>query len=632
MGWRRWVGHLLRWMVLAAVLSVGGSGAWAGVSDLPAALPDQPLPVDRSVRLTHADAWITAAGQVQQQTVSLPFHWDPGHPGQPGEAVFEIPFLMAPGHAQLWALLLPKLGNAYEVWLNGVLLDRKGDLVRGNGADYTQRPRLIPLAPGLLQANNLLRVHIRADVGRRGGLATPVLGPEVEVQALYEWQYFLTASAVLAVSLFSLLIGLVSLSLWLTQPGDGVAGQARRQPLYLYAGVAELAWSIGVGYTLLDEPPLAWPWWGMVLSLAMATWITSMVQFCAEAAGWGHTLVMVRFRWVLGLVLFSSFPLSGWALGLGQPGALTVWYVGAGLAAGVFALVFMWQAWRAKGWEHRLLAAALALNVVIGFRDIVVFRLQPEYGQITWLRYSSVLFGATLLFIVVMRFRSTSAQARELLQTLASRVADRERELRDSYARLEQLAREQERASERTRILRDMHDGVGAHLSAAIRQVESGQADDAELLATLRDSLDQLKLSIDAMNLPAGDVAGLLAGLRYRLGPRFAIAGLQLEWRVEALEPLARLDSRAMRHLQFIVFEAFSNVLQHAQATHLTVEACPVGTGVRLNLRDNGRGFDTGRAPTNGLRQMQERAALIGAALHLSSSAAGTELRLELPA
>jgi len=58
---------------------------------------------------------------------------------------------------------------------------------------------------------------------------------------------------------------------------------------------------------------------------------------------------------------------------------------------------------------------------------------------------------------------------------------------------VEQLAREQERTAERTRILRDMHDGVGAHISTAIRQLESGRATAGEVLHTLRDSLDQLQ-------------------------------------------------------------------------------------------------------------------------------------------
>jgi hypothetical protein len=103
------------------------------------------------------------------------------------------------------------------------------------------------------------------------------------------------------------------------------------------------------------------------------------------------------------------------------------------------------------------------------------------------------------------------------MQAVAARIA--ERELNSSCLRLEVLAREQERTVERTRILRDMRDmrdGVGSHISVAIRPLQSGRASEADVLQTLRDSLDQLKLTIDAMHLPPGDVTALLANLRHR--------------------------------------------------------------------------------------------------------------------
>ena len=115
-----------------------------------------------------------------------------------------------------------------------------------------------------------------------------------------------------------------------------------------------------------------------------------------------------------------------------------------------------------------------------------------------------MLFGLALGYIVITRFRAASAQAHDLMANLASRVTEKEQELSLSYARLAQLGQQHERAAERTRILRDMHDGVGSHLSSAIRQLQSGRADRNQVLQTLRYSLDQLKLSIDAMNLTAG--------------------------------------------------------------------------------------------------------------------------------
>jgi signal transduction histidine kinase len=270
------------------------------------------------------------------------------------------------------------------------------------------------------------------------------------------------------------------------------------------------------------------------------------------------------------------------------------------------------------------------LNAAAGARDLVFFRLSDAYGGQNWLRYSSAAFGLTLAYIVIRRFRTANAQLRELSASLAARIAQKESELAKTYGQLAQTAGKQARAAERTRILRDMHDGVGAHLSSAIRQLESGRADDEQLLHTLRDSLDQLKLSIDALNMPPGDVTALLAGLRYRLEARFAACDVELQWAVDELGVVRGYDTAAMRHLQFMLFEALSNVLQHAQARVLRIEACASGNGARLRIIDDGRGFDVGRPLRRGLASMHERAVAIGAKLSLQSRPGQTVVDITL--
>ena len=583
--------------------------------------------------LSRALVTSTVNGQSETESVELPYHWDKQHKGQQGEAIFQLAFDMpAQGHAESMALLVPKLGNAYTIELNGILLQQQGDMTRYNGADYSQLPRYLILPPEGLLPHNRLRVHIRADIGRRGGLAQMTVGPADAVYELYSHFHNWVAVGTGIVSMFSLVIGVIALSLWATQVDRSMPGLARHDPLYMYAGLAEVVWSVGVGYVLLERPPLPWPWWGLVSIFALGTWCCSMALFCVEVVGWGRRPQALRFRRGLLSLLALCPVLSYLAVGQGQAWALTVWYVAMGLTFLGFAMVFSWYTWRqSTPWAHRVAALVIWLNLAMGVRDIYVFRIDPQYPQITWLRFSSVLFGLTLLYIVMTRFRNASEQAHVLIRTMASRVAKREEELRESYQQLEKMAREQERGAERSRILRDMHDGVGAHLSSAIRQVESGQTSSMELLATLRDSLDQLKLSIDVMNLPGGDVNGLLANLRYRLGTRFAASGIQLEWRVDLLPVLERLDTQAMRHLQFIIFEAFSNILQHARCSVMVVSAHADEAGLEIGVFDNGVGFDVTQPSSSGRHWMQDRAIGIGAVLAWSSEPGATQLRIQLP-
>lgn len=579
--------------------------------------------------LTEARARVTVNGVSATRTVQLPYHWDRFNQGQRGEAVFELSFDLPEPPVDPWGLYLPRLGNAYEIWLNGTLLQRQGDLLHYNGADYARVPRYVAISPALLQPSNQIRVAIRADVGRRGGLSALVLGPQEAVHAAYLHSYRWRATGSLVVTAFSLVVGLVAMSLWFTQPAPGgLAGQTRRDPLYLFAALAELFWALAVSDVLIEKPPVPWPWWGVVQVVALGAWGINMALFCVEVAGWGRRPAALWFgRW-LGLLMVASALTAGWALAGSQPLALTLWYAVLGITLLGFAVFFLWRALRQASAMHRVVAVALLVNVFFGLRDLYVFRINPTFAANTLLRYSSLMFGLALGYIVMARFRMASAQARDLLATLAARVSHKEVELAESYRSLEMLAREQERTAERTRILRDMHDGVGSHISAAIRQLQSGRVSQPELLQTLRDTLDQFKLSIDAMNLPPGDVTALLANLRYRLAPRLAASDIELQWDVDLLAPVQRLDAQAMRQLQFMVFEGLSNVMQHAGASVLRIEATMTPGGTRVRLVDNGCGFDATAPLRKGLQSMRERAQAIGATLSLHSTPGGTVVEI----
>ena len=145
----------------------------------------------------------------------------------------------------------------------------------------------------------------------------------------------------------------------------------------------------------------------------------------------------------------------------------------------------------------------------------------------------------------------------------------------------------------------------------------------------MRESMDQLKLSIDAMNLPSGDITSLLANLRYRLEPRLKAAGIELSWGVEQLPLMTWLDALAMRHVQFMVYEAISNALQHAGATVMRIELKPTQEGgAQLRVMDNGCGFDLSQVKQQGLSSLRERAKSLNALLQVISEPGQTVIQL----
>lgn len=579
--------------------------------------------------LTQARVQTEIDGAPRTIDTTLPFVWDHWHKGRQGHAVFDIALPLAEVPNEPVLVYFTRLGNAYEVRLNGQLLERRGRLEQFDGNDYAQVPRLMTIPVGMLQHDNQLQIRIRADRARRAGLASPWVGTHDEIMPLYERDYLQRVTGTQFIVIMGLLVGTVALALWWTQVDPSQPLGRRREPLYLLAAIAEYMWTLRVGSALLAQPPLPRFWWDILFIEALGIWIAAMVMFSALAVDWHGRLSRTLLGRTLAILLVLGI---GCAIGAqwGQLWLLTAWYASLGIVALAFVAEYSWAAVRGGSQLHRLIAAALVLNVGVGVRDWAVFRLQMAFGGNSLMRYSSLLFGLLLIYIVLRRFRAAAEQVRHLLATMAAQVAAKEQALQASYAQVELLAREQERVNERTRILRDLHDGVGAHISAAIRQLESGKASNDDVLQTLRDSLDQIKLSIDAMHLPAGDVTGLLANLRYRLEPKLAAADIALHWDVDWLAPVARLDAAGMRHLQHMVFESLSNVLQHARARELRIEAKAQGPGVRIRIEDNGVGFDSTRPVRNGLLSLRERARAIGAELDIQSRAGRTAVEITL--
>ncbi len=579
--------------------------------------------------LTYARAMLLPEGRsAQTADVTLPYHWDREQRYSAGEAIFDVPFSLPSQPTQPYGIYFQRIGSTAEISLNGTILTRLGDVRRPNTDDFAKGPQYVSVPPRLLGRDNVLRVHLRADGGRRGGLSALAVGPEDEVRERYVDNYRWRVSASVVVTIFSLLVGAVALALWATQTDPGTLYFGRRDSIYLAAGLAEICWALRVGDVAIEQPPLPWPLWGVVVTAAFGGWFCGIALFCHHVAGWHRHRSMPWVSTALWALFGSSILASTLSLLLNKPIYLTAWLGSANVLFIIYAVVYLVGAIRRPEPARLLVAAAGMLNVAMGVRDWITIRLSGSLADSTWIRYSSILFGLVLGYIAITRFRAASGQAHDLMANLASRVSEKEAALQQSYARVEQLAREQERTSERARILRDMHDGVGAHISSAIRQLQSGKASNAQVLQTLRDSLDQLKLQIDSMNLPPGDITALLANLRYRLEPRFAASDIELQWDVDLIAPVQRLDAHAMRQLQFMVFEALSNVLQHAQASVLRIEASVLGESVQLRIIDNGRGFDTQLPLRKGLLSMRERAAAIGAEVTLSSEPGRTVVEI----
>lgn len=583
---------------------------------LPCSAQQAPVPTGVQV-LTQAHLKVrmrTDTGAPAASQVTLPLHWDVLHRRKAGWATATLHFDTTSAQRQEpQALLIPRLGNAYRVTLNGVVLATGGDLLVPNDGWTGRRPLWIRLPGTLVQEHNVLAISIRADYLRRAGISPVQFGPESALQGTWhalEWQ---RVTLPRAVSLFSLVVGVFCLLLWRQQ----------RQALYAFAALCELAWAGRITATWLEDIFLGWPSWFQLVQALF--WTGCFATYWLTRTVW-ETRPRAELYAACTVFFLSPFAVAGgadWVLG---------WTV---------VLVVAWAALIVRlGWECRhirdsprvWMLVALCVCWAALVRDIAAARLSPaQYMDGGWTQWAAAFAGVAVLAIVGQRFQQARHALIELTASLEQRVLQREEKLARQHEALRELERTSAKSEERARILRDMHDGAGAHLITAMRQLEGGVASQADVMQTLRESLDQLRLSVDAMSLPTGDVNALLASLRFRLEQRIRDSGLVLQWDVELLPLWPGCTEEGMRHLQYIVFEAISNVLQHSRARQLTLAARADKGTIRIHLRDDGVGAQEA-ACGNGLRTMQERAALIGATLAVrQEDGSGTSVCLALP-
>jgi signal transduction histidine kinase len=183
-----------------------------------------------------------------------------------------------------------------------------------------------------------------------------------------------------------------------------------------------------------------------------------------------------------------------------------------------------------------------------------------------------------------------------------------------------------ELVAERRRLERNLHDGAQQRLVALaldLKVVQARLADDPQgagrLLAAAR---EELALAIDELRELA---RGLHPPILTERGLRAALEALlrrtPMPVRLEA--PLAgRLPEQVEAAAYYLVAEALTNVVKHAQATAATVRVSLNGNRARVEISDDGVGGADVHAG-GGLRGLAERLEALGAHLEVDSPPGG---------
>ena len=261
-------------------------------------------------------------------------------------------------------------------------------------------------------------------------------------------------------------------------------------------------------------------------------------------------------------------------------------------------------------------------------------------------RLGIALVAAAALFAFALYLRQTTRLKLADEQQQAALQQERdllETQVRERTASLAQLAThlQQVREEERGHLARELHDELGALLTAAKLDVArlksklgTPQPEITQRLQHLTETLNSgiaLKRRI-IEDLRPSSLAnlGLTAALEILAREFSERSGIEV---ASSLEPV-ELEESAQLTVYRIVQESLTNVGKYAEASQVGISLRDYSNHVEVEIRDNGKGFEPGavKATTHGLSGMRHRVEAAGGRLQVQSRpAAGVRILASLP-
>jgi len=585
-----------------------------------AAKPDV-VTIDRA-KFVVSDSRVPPPDTAPWQPIGLPDNWHVSRSGFNGQLWYRLAFSTVAAR-RTHALYLPRnSATEIEFFVNGEPLSISkpyGD----PSITELQRPLVFTVPSIMLRpSDNVMHIRVSGSAEHRHGLSRVTIGNGLFVRPLYyDPRYDLQVTSIAMFGAALLVAGLLALFMWLTQRSDRVL---------LWVGITSLAWATSADLLLwpprIDQPNVR----QLLFFASQYLYVVPLLVLCLRKGGGRHRLVETALWCVFlaacgaaALLSFDAYPTlaeGAAVVKLLLTVAVLGWLVGVRV--------------RQRHWPRYALGLALAMVIVfagydwarwLGFADFDNLLLAP-FGM----PFLILALGATAF----ERHLSVTRTRERINRELEQRVADKVREVEQTYKQMRDVQREQAVLRERQRIMTDMHDGLGSSLISLLSRLRARNMDLPQIEQRLDDILTDLRAIVDSLQPVEGDLGVVLGNIRYRMASAIEATGVKLLWKVELLPALEYLTPEMVLSVQRIVLEALTNALRHAGASTITVSAKHSADreAIVITVSDDGKGFDVATgAAGHGLRNMRGRAARMGISIDIRSSpGAGTVVVLEL--
>lgn len=226
-------------------------------------------------------------------------------------------------------------------------------------------------------------------------------------------------------------------------------------------------------------------------------------------------------------------------------------------------------------------------------------------------------------------------------QKLKNKQQEQEFQLKSAIAQIETQNQLQE---QRLSISRDLHDNIGAQLTFVISSVDNlkfgNRITDAKVTNQLtkisdftKSTIVELRDTIWAMNTSEFTFEDLHARiLNFIEKAQSAKEDINFVFQIDDALKDQKFSSIVGINLYRTMQEAVNNAVKYAEATEISVKVADQKTQFKIEIKDNGKGFDTENTEAgNGLYNMKKRIEEVGGKWKITSAPGkGTDVQIAL--
>ena len=532
--------------------------------------------------------------------------------------ILELPTHLKAGEAQIpLGIFVPKLALSGNVYVNGRFFAacEPGQLMylRCLSRPYLFTPPPDFWKPGL----NKITFEIYATKGQSNGLSAVTVGNfEMLDTVFYRLQYWLKVNLLMGLAWLSTVLGLLSLV---------VSRILKKDTVYLWFGMASLA-NAAANFALSDTKPIIniqWFNW----FIFSARFLSAQMFLMMFAAFFNKLSPKLRNASIAFMLLSVTLV----ALSNNNRLLVSIIYLPVFLTGCTLLFWTAYSVWKIRRLDHVAALVLMFLLFLAGLSDWLRLTSASAFEGVYFIPYAlsgvMVVFGGLLLALMAHALVDHQALSNEL----ELRVEHRTAELNKLHKYLLNTEVEHSKEQERTRLLRDMHDGFGSQLVFARMMSQKNTLSQTDLTTILDDCISDLHLVVDTISNEGRSLSDALLDFRFRIQMRVFSSEIKFHWEFDLYEFYEIPHQKTLQILR-ILQEAVSNSIKHANAKNIwIVAAYEPNIELKVSVSDDGFGENLKAHAGRGLKNMKTRAKSINSDLVIVFSETGSHVTFRMP-